>query len=146
MTGSFLQKSGRTLKPALSLLDALVNNYNSYIDIALLKKAIAEVPQLLANADAEVVQKSLVLVTSIASVKGEALNGIHEAIVAKLPTLVLLPLLQDTTNVRFVEALAAAKLPGLGFRQLFDTLRSFAVDEELPLDEKVRTNYNFLRI
>lgn len=118
-------------------MGVLVKTYHSYIDTALLNSAIDEVPQLLNNADAEIIQRTLTLVTSIALHKGEALADVHQAIASKYANFMRLSLLQDTTNPRLFEAMAQSKLPGHGARQLFDKLRSLASDESQHFDDKV---------
>lgn len=133
LLGSFLRKNQRALKlNSLWLLDALVNNYNAYIDPALLKDAIAEIPPLLSEADLHVAQQSLVLITSTARFQSQALAETYRAILPEVLNLVRSPLLQGTAlncMLDLFQALVQAQLPGLGYRQLLDMLRSLVINQ-----------------
>lgn len=130
--GSFLRKNQRALKlNSLWLLDTLVNNYHPYIDSNLLKDAIAEIPPLLSEADLHVAQQSLVLITSTARFQSQALRETYQLILPEIMNLVRSPLLQGTAlncMLELFQALVQAQLPGLGYRQLLDMLRSIVIN------------------
>lgn len=146
-----MRKNQRALKlNSLWLLDALVNNYNAYIDPALLKDAIAEIPPLLCEADLHVAQQSLVLITSTARFQSQALAEIYRAILPEVLNLVRSPLLQGTAlncMLDLFQALVKAQLPGLGYRQLLDMLRSLVINQP-PTQQlhKHVSNFIFLSI
>lgn len=133
LLGSFLRKNQRALKlNSLWLLDALVNNYSPYIDPTLLRDAIAEIPPLLSEADLHVAQQSLVLITSTARFQSQALAETYRAILPEVLNLVRSPLLQGTAlncMLELFQALVQAQLPGLGYRQLLDMLRSLVINQ-----------------
>lgn len=132
MLGSFLRKNQRALKlNSLWLLDTLVNNYNTCIDPTLLQNAIAEVPPLLSEADLHVAQQSLVLITSTARFQSQALVVTYHSILPEILNLVRSPLLQGTAlncMLELFQALVKANLPGLGYRELLDMLRSIVTN------------------
>lgn len=125
--GSFLRKNQRALKlNSLSLLDTLVKYYNPYIDPLLLKNAVNEIPPLLCESDLHVAQLSLILLTSTARFQSQALIGVHLAILPEVMTLLRSPLLQGTAlncTLDLFQALVQAQLPGLGYRELLETLK-----------------------
>lgn len=93
--GSFLRKNQRALKlNSLTLLDTLITNYSNFITPRLLQSAITEVPPLLSESDLHVAQLSLVLLTSTAKTKAEALIQDAEPLLAKIMRLLESPLLQ----------------------------------------------------
>lgn len=125
--GGFLRKNQRPLKlNALTLLDTLVQNYSECIGARLLQQAIVEIPPLLNEADLHVAQLSLVLLTSIAAKQPAALMGVYEPILPEIMFLVRSPLLQGAAlgcTLKLFKALARARLPGLGYRQLLEMLK-----------------------
>lgn len=132
MLGSFLRKNQRALKlNSLWLLDTLVNNYHLSIDSTLLRDAIAEVPPLLSEADLHVAQQSLVLLTSTARFKSQALVETYRMILPEILNLVRSPLLQGTAlncMLDLFQALVQANLPGLSYRQLLEMLHSIVTN------------------
>lgn len=95
MLGSFLRKNQRALKlNSLTLLDTLVAHYSVFMNPMLLQVAIGELPPLLSEADLHVAQLSLVLLTSVAQKQPQALDGVYEAILCEVMSLVKSPLLQ----------------------------------------------------
>lgn len=97
--GSFLRKNQRALKlNSLTLLDTLITNYSNFISPRLLQSAITEVPPLLSESDLHVAQLSLVLLTSTAKTKAEALIQDAEPLLAKIMRLLESPLLQGRSS------------------------------------------------
>lgn len=133
LLGSFLRKNQRALKlNSLGLLDTLVNNYNQFIDPKLLKTAVAEIPPLLSEADLHVAQQSLVLITSTARFQSQALTETYRIILPEIMNLVRSPLLQGTAlncMLELFQALVLAQLPGLGYRELLNMLRSLVINQ-----------------
>lgn len=150
MLGSFLRKNQRALKlNSLGLLDTLVNNYNLYIDPLLLRDAVAEIPPLVSESDLHVAQQSLVLITSTARYQSQALKDTYKLILPEILNLVRSPLLQGMAlncMLELFQALVQAQLPGLGYRQLLDMLRSIVISPIQPnqqnqqLHKHVRNN------
>lgn len=128
MLGSFLRKNQRALKlNSLHLLDTLVNNYHPCINAQLLKDAIVEIPPLINEADLHVAQLSLVLLTSTAKYKSQALMETYASILPELMNLVRSPLLQGAAlscMLDLFQALVHAQLRGLGYRQLLEMLKA----------------------
>lgn len=129
-----MRKNQRALKlNSLWLLDTLVNNYNQYIDPKLLKTAIAEIPPLLSEADLHVAQQSLVLLTSTARFKNQALFETYQVILPEIMNLVRSPLLQGTAlncMLELFQALVLASLPGLGYRELLNMLQMIVINQQ----------------
>lgn len=97
--GSFLRKNQRALKlHSLTLLDTLIINYSHFISPPLLQLAITEVPLLVSDSDLHVAQLSLVLLTSSAKLKPEALVRDSEPILSKILKLLESPLLQGKVS------------------------------------------------
>lgn len=128
LLGSFLRKNQRALKMnSLILLDALVCNYVSLVDPALLHKAILEIPPLLSDTDLHVAQLSLILLTSVCRQQPQAIYGAEENILPFAMNLLKSPLLQGmplNCTLNLFQALVEAKLPGIGYRELLEMLRS----------------------
>lgn len=124
--GSFLRKNQRALKlNSLTLLETLVNNYAPCFEPFLLKNAIAELPPLISETDLHVAQLSLVLLTTTAKNKPQALQDVHATILPEVMTLVKSPLLQGTAltcTLNLFRALVQANLPGLSYRHLLAML------------------------
>lgn len=149
--GSFLRKNQRALKlNSLWLLDTLVNNYHPYIDSNLLRDAIAEIPPLLSEADLHVAQQSLVLLTSTARFQSQALRETYQTILPEILNLVRSPLLQGTAlncMLELFQALVQAQLPGLGYRQLLDMLRSIVINptQTNPPNQQLHRQVSFAK-
>lgn len=124
--GSFLRKNQRALKLAtLTLLDTFVKNYGSVLNIALLNAVIVELPPLLSEADLHIAQLTLLLLTSIARLQPQALSSVTNNILPETLNLAKSPLLQGaalSSMLEFFQALVAANLPGLGYRNLLELL------------------------
>ncbi|XP_026279732.1 cullin-associated NEDD8-dissociated protein 1 isoform X2 [Frankliniella occidentalis] len=124
--GSFLRKNQRALKLAtLTLLDTFVKNYGSALNITLLNAVIVELPPLLSEADLHIAQLTLLLLTSIARLQPQALSFVANAILPETLNLAKSPLLQGaalSSMLEFFQALVAANLPGLGYRDLLQLL------------------------
>lgn len=138
-----MRKNQRALKlNSLHLLDTLVNNYHPYINAQLLKGAIVEIPPLINEADLHVAQLSLVLLTSTAKYKSEALMETYAMILPELMQLVRSPLLQGAAlncMLDLFQALVQARLRDLGYRQLLDMLRApvFNAQADVQLHKQV---------
>lgn len=117
---------------SLTLLDTLVNNYSAYINPQLLELAIGEIPPLISEADLHVAQLSLVLLTSTAKFLSPALHRPHALIIVEIMQLVRSPLLQGGAlkcMLELFQALVKAQLPGLGYRELLELLRSLVLNQ-----------------
>lgn len=139
--GSFLRKNQRALKlNSLTLLDTLIQNYSNFITPRLLQSAITEVPPLVSDQDLHVAQLSLVLLTSTAKMKPEALVQDAEPLLAKILKLLESPLLQGTAlqcMMKFFQTLVDANLPGLSFRNLLQRLMGLVHNARNPLHKQV---------
>lgn len=146
--GSFLRKNQRVLKlNSLHLLDTIVNNYHPCINAQLLKEAIVEIPPLINEADLHVAQLSLVLLTSTAKFKSQALVETYGTILPELMQLVRSPLLQGAAlscMLDLFQALVQARLPGLGYRQLLEMLKVPVVNPttSVQLHKQVNSSQN----
>lgn len=93
--GTFLRKNHRALKlGTLTLLDTLVNNYSSSLNIALLNTVMVELPPLISDTDFHIAQLTLVLLTSIAKLQPLALSS--SGVLPEIIGLAKSPLLQGT--------------------------------------------------
>lgn len=121
---------------SLCLLDGLVNTYGIFFESYLLKDALDEIPQLLSEDDPKVAEKSIILLTSIARFKFQELAKTHHLI---LPKVLLRENTLDSTLELF-KTLASVQLPGLGYRQLADSLRTLVLNQSptQPLHKHVR--------
>ncbi|XP_063702337.1 cullin-associated NEDD8-dissociated protein 1 [Culicoides brevitarsis] len=139
--GSFLRKNQRALKlNSLTLLDTLIQNYSNFITPRLLQMAITEVPPLVSDQDLHVAQLSLVLLTSTAKMKPEALLQDAEPLLAKILKLLESPLLQGTAlhcMMKFFQTLVDANLPGLNYRHLLQRLMFLVHNAAGPLHKQV---------
>lgn len=121
-----------------------MNNYSQCINPNLLRGAIAEVPPLISEADLHVAQQSLVLLTSTARFQSKALVDTYRLILPEVLNLLRSPLLQGTAlncMLELFQALVQAQLPGLGYRELLDSLRSIAdVQNNQQLHKQVSVN------
>lgn len=127
LLGSFLKKNQRALKlHTLTLMDTIVNNYSEFLDPESLQNAILFIPPLLSESDLHVAQLALVMLTSTAKCKPQALINVHKTILPEVMILVRSPLLQGaalTCTLNLFQSMVKANLPGLGYRQLLDMLR-----------------------
>lgn len=139
--GSFLRKNQRTLKlNSLTLLDTIVNYYSNYVDPNLLQTAILELPALLSETDLHVAQLSLVLLTSTAKNKPQALVGTNNIILPEIMNLAKSPLLQGsalTCTLNLFQALVQANIPGLSYRDLLELLMYPVNNPQTPLHKQV---------
>nr|CAG4643698.1 EOG090X00HY [Lepidurus arcticus] len=118
----FLRKNQRALKlSTLTLLETLVKNYNTAIAPEMLTKVLVELPPLLSESDLHIAQLTLSLLTSVAKLHPQTLPPLANAILPEVLALVRSPLLQGSalsSLLEFLQALVAAHLPGLGYREL----------------------------
>lgn len=109
-----------------------MNNYSPYINPQLLEGAIAETPPLISESDLHVAQLTLVLLTSTAKFQSQALHRPHGTIIVEIMHLVRSPLLQGGAlkcMLELFQALVKAQLPGLGYRELLELLRSQVLNQ-----------------
>nr|CAG4651567.1 EOG090X00HY [Triops cancriformis] len=124
----FLRKNQRALKlSTLALLETLVKNYNTAIAPEMLTKVLVELPPLLSESDLHIAQLTLSLLTSVAKLHPYTFPPLASAILPEVMALVRSPLLQGSalsSLLEFLQALVAAQLPGLGYRELLPMMVS----------------------
>lgn len=136
-----MRKNQRALKlHSLTLLDKLILNYSHFIVPQLLQTAITELPPLICDSDLHVAQLSLVLLTSSAKQKSDALINDSEQILARILKLLESPLLQGaalTCMMNFFRTLVDANLPNLGYRNLLQHLTQLVSQARTQLHKQV---------
>lgn len=124
--GSFLRKNQRALKlNSLTLLNTIVLNYCHCFESGLLLTAIGEMQPLLSESDLHVTTMTLTVLTSTAQKMPSALIHVNEYILPEVLQLVRSPLLQGSalnSTLLFFQAVVAANLPKLGYRDLLSML------------------------
>lgn len=91
----FLRKNQRALKlSTLQLIDCLLKNYHSKLNVALVQLVTVEIPPLLDESDLHIAQWTLVILKSIALYHPRALADINNTIMPQVLLLVKSPLLQ----------------------------------------------------
>lgn len=124
--GSFLRKNQRALKlNSLILLNTIVQNYCHCFESNLLLSAIGEMQPLLNESDLHVTTMTLTVLTSTAQKVPSALIHVNDYIIPEVLQLVRSPLLQGSalnSTLLFFQAIVAASLPKLGYRDLLSLL------------------------
>lgn len=126
--GSFLRKNQRALKlSTLTLLDTLLNNYSTAMNVNLLQKVMVELPPLISDQDLHIAQLTLILLTTTAKVQPSALQQPISALLPEILTLAKSPLLQGaalTSMLELFQAFVSTGITGLGYNDLLKMLIS----------------------
>lgn len=122
----FLRKNQRALKlSSLALLDILVRNYSTMITDKSLETVLVELQPLLNDSDLHIAQLTMNLLTSVAKLHKSSLPTVQRTSLSYIFLLAQSPLLQGAAlnaMLDFFKALVAAKLPGLGQKELLGLL------------------------
>jgi len=125
---SFLRKNQRALKlSTLALLDILFRNYASVLTPESLKPVLIELPPLINEADLHIAQLTMDLLTTISIYHKSVLPVVQQTSLPEVFKLAQSPLLQGAAlnaMLKFFQSLVAARIPGLGQRELLDMLIS----------------------
>lgn len=122
----FLRKNQRTLKlSSLVLLDTLVKNYSAQITDKNLEPVLVELQPLLNDSDLHIAQLTMNLLTSVAKLHKGSLITVQKTSLNQIFCLSQSPLLQGAAlnaMLEFFQSLVAARLPGLGQKDLLKLL------------------------
>jgi len=122
----FLRKNQRALKmSSLTLLDTLVKNYSAQITDKNLEPVLVELHPLLNDSDLHIAQLTMNLLTSVARLHTSSLPMVQKTSLAQIFHLSQSPLLQGaalSAMLDFFQSLVAARLPGLGQKDLMELL------------------------
>ena len=125
---SFLRKNQRALKlSTLALLDILFRNYTSALTPESLKPVLVELPPLINEADLHIAQLTMDLLTTISIFHKSVLPIVQQTSLPEVFKLAQSPLLQGAAlnaMLKFFQSLVAARIPGLGQKELLDMLIS----------------------
>ena len=125
---SFLRKNQRALKlSTLALLDILFRNYTSALTPESLKPVLIELPPLINEADLHIAQLTMDLLTTISRYHKSVLPIVQQTSLPEVFKLAQSPLLQGAAlnaMLQFFQSLVAARMPGLGQKELLDMLIS----------------------
>jgi len=123
---SFLRKNQRALKlSSLQLLDLLVKNYSSSLNVEALAPVLTELPPLVSESDLHIAQLTLTLLTSISERHRQAIPIIHKTVLPEVLKLAESPLLQGgalSAMLEFFKTIVSAGVPGLGHSDLLALL------------------------
>ena len=123
---SFLRKNQRALKlSTLALLDKLVKNYTSALTPESLKPVLIELPPLVSEADLHIAQLTMDLLKTVSEKHKSVLPIVQQTSLPEVFKLAQSPLLQGAAlnaMLQFFQSLVAAKIPGLGQKELLDML------------------------
>jgi len=122
----FLRKNQRALKmSSLTLLDTVVKNYSTQITDKNLEPVLVELQPLLNDTDLHIAQLTMNLLTSVAKLHKSSLPMVQKTSLAQIFHLSQSPLLQGAAlnaMLEFFQSLVAARLPGLGQKDLMKLL------------------------
>ena len=123
---SFLRKNQRALKlSTLALLDILVRNYTTALTTEALKPVLIELPPLVSEVDLHIAQLTMDLLTTVSTHHKSAMTIVQKTSLPEVFKLAQSPLLQGAalnSMLQFFQSLVAAKIQGLGQKELLDML------------------------
>jgi cullin-associated NEDD8-dissociated protein 1 len=138
---SFLRKNQRALKlSTLSLLDILVKNYTAALTAESLKPVLIELPPLVSESDLHIAQLTMDLLTTVSKCNMTVLPIVQQTSLPEVFKLAQSPLLQGAAlnaMLQFFQSLVAAKIPGLGQKELLDMLVNPVMERGLNGGERI---------